>query len=212
VTLSARVAAVRWRPRHVEVTGPDLDAIADALVLTVPASVTGAIAFDPPLPQAKREALTAVTLGHAAKLFVELEATAPPSAVLSVPERYWCWTQLGPDGEPLPVLSAFAGSPGALRRLGVADGPARWLASLAELRPELELRPKTAMLSTWADDPWARGAYSARALRAPLRTDALAATVGPIAFAGEHTAGEWHGLMEGGLRSGIRAARELLEA
>jgi len=28
-------------------------------------------------------------------------------------------------------------------------------------------------------------------------------------YAGEHTAGEWHGLMEGALRSGLRAAADL---
>src|SRR5438128_5232074 len=32
-------------------------------------------------------------------------------------------------------------------------------------------------------------------------------TVGPLAFAGEHTAGE-HGLMEGALRSGVRGAAD----
>jgi monoamine oxidase len=41
--------------------------------------------------------------------------------------------------------------------------------------------------------------------------EALAAPVGRLAFAGEHTAGEWHGLMEGALRSGQRAARELMD-
>jgi monoamine oxidase len=30
-------------------------------------------------------------------------------------------------------------------------------------------------------------------------------------FAGEHTAGRWHGLMEGALRSGLRAAAEVDE-
>ena len=37
----------------------------------------------------------------------------------------------------------------------------------------------------------------------------LAARHGPLAFAGEHTAGAWHGLMEGALRSGMRAAGQL---
>jgi monoamine oxidase len=66
------------------------------------------------------------------------------------------------------------------------------------------------MLSTWHDDPWARGAYSARSRTSPLQTAELARPVGPLAFAGEHTAGEWHGLMEGALRSGIRAAEDVL--
>ena len=35
--------------------------------------------------------------------------------------------------------------------------------------------------------------------------------MGPLHFAGEHTAGEWHALMEGALRSGYRAAAELTQ-
>jgi monoamine oxidase len=35
---------------------------------------------------------------------------------------------------------------------------------------------------------------------------------GPLAFAGEHTAGEHAALMEGAIRSGRRAARSLLPA
>ena len=33
---------------------------------------------------------------------------------------------------------------------------------------------------------------------------------GRVYFAGEHTAGDWAGLMEGALRSGARAAAEVL--
>ena len=65
------------------------------------------------------------------------------------------------------------------------------------------------MLSTWQDDPWAGLAYSAiEAGRLP-DTDAIAAPVGPLVFAGEHSAGDLAGLMEGALRSGVRAARDV---
>jgi hypothetical protein len=74
-----------------------------------------------------------------------------------------------------------------------------------DLRPELVFADAEPLLSTWPD-----GAYSARALDSPLDDDALAEPVGPLAFAGEHTAGEWHALMEGALRSGLRAAGDLL--
>ena len=53
-----------------------------------------------------------------------------------------------------------------------------------------------------------RGSYSARGLSSPLRDDDLVKPIGPPYFAGEHTAGEWHGLMEGALRSGRRAAEQ----
>jgi monoamine oxidase len=38
----------------------------------------------------------------------------------------------------------------------------------------------------------------------------LARPLGALAFAGEHTAGAFHGLMEGALRSGVRAAEDVL--
>ena len=183
----------------------------DAAILSVPATVIDDIACDPPLPAAKREALRSVMPGHAAKLFVALRSPAPPSAVLSVPERYWCYTQLDADGQPAPFLAAFAGTAAALDRLAVRDGPGRWLESIQVLRPDLELDGASAIVSEWDPDPWARGAYSARSVRSPMDDEALSASVRRLAFAGEHTAGEWHGLMEGALRSGRRAAREVLE-
>jgi monoamine oxidase len=44
-----------------------------------------------------------------------------------------------------------------------------------------------------------------------LDVGALREPVGPLVFAGEHTAGGWHGLMEGALRSGVRAAQQVLQ-
>jgi monoamine oxidase len=168
----------------------------------------GWIEFDPALGPDKPE----VRYGQAAKLFVALRTAAPPSQTLSVPERFWCYTQLGADGAPLPFVAAFAGSPGALEQLEVDRGPERWVAAIERLRPDLELDPDRTVLSTWHDDPWARGAYSAESATWPIDTDAWTRPVGPLFFAGEHTAGPWHGLMEGALRSGIRAAQQLLQS
>ena len=210
VHLGVPVRAVSWSAAGVRVAveGAELDA--EACLLAVPASVIGRIGFDPPLPAWKAEALERVVYGHAAKLFVPLRRVPEPSAVLSVPDRYWTWTARGPDGAVQPVVSAFAGSAPALDALGVAAGPATWRRRLAELRPDLAL-DRGAVLSTWDDDPWIEAAYSTRtpAFR-PGDPDLLARPVGPLHFAGEHTAGPFTGLMEGALRSGHRAATELL--
>ncbi len=77
--------------------------------------------------------------------------------------------------------------------------------------PTSSSTPSRVLLSTWADDPWVRGAYSAQSATSRLDAETLARPVGPLSFAGEHTAGAWHGLMEGALRSGERAAQELLQ-
>jgi monoamine oxidase len=212
VHLGVPVRAVAWSERGVRVAveGAALDA--EACLLAVPASVVGRIRFDPPLPAWKAEALQRVVYGHAAKLFVPLRRVPPPSAVLSVPDHYWTWTARGADGTVQPVVSAFAGSAPALAALGVADGPAGWRRRLAALRPDLEL-DRGALLSTWDDDPWVQAAYSTRTPGfRPDDPDLLARPVGPLHFAGEHTAGPWSGLMEGALRSGHRAATELLAA
>ena len=83
---------------------------ADHVVLAVSLPALSAFA----LPDWKRAALDRVAMGHAAKLHVPLARPAPPSAVMSVPDRYWCWTTAGDE----PVLNCFAGSPAALERLG----------------------------------------------------------------------------------------------
>jgi monoamine oxidase len=211
VHLGAPVQAVTWSEGggvRVAAAGAEVDA--EACVVAVPASVIGRIRFDPPLPAWKAEALERVVYGHAAKLFVPLRRVPEPSAVLSVPDHYWTWTARGADGAVQPVVSAFAGSAPALAALEVAAGPATWRRRLTALRPDLDLDEDT-VLSTWDDDPWVQAAYSTRtpAFR-PGDPNLLARPVGPLHFAGEHTAGPWSGLMEGALRSGLRAAADLL--
>ena len=106
---------------------------------------------------------------------------------------------------------AFGGTQEGLAALAVADGPASWASRAAALRPELSLDLSRAMLTTWNDDPWAGESYSAFTTAVAEGDDELMATpIGRVHFAGEHTAGAWAGLMEGALRSGARAASEVL--
>ena len=92
---------------------------ADACVVAVPAHAP--VEFRPALPDWKLNALRRVVYGQAAKLFVPLTAPAPPSAVMSVPGRFWTWTATGEHGAVLPVLNSFAGSGPALERLVAGD-------------------------------------------------------------------------------------------
>ena len=130
----------------------------DACVIAVPATIE--IAFDPPLPEWKRRAIAAVRYGDAAKLFQPLAEPAEPSATLSVPNRFWAYTQRAPDGSPLPVLAAFAGTRAGVDRLTPS--------AVRDLRPDLAYTNAEPVLSTWHDDPWMRGAYSARSVESPL--------------------------------------------
>jgi len=204
VQTSTAVNRVAWRADGVAVRAGNSELAADACVIATPAPHALELEWDPPLPEWKRQALAGVRYGQAAKLFLPLASAAPPSQTLSVPLRFWTWTQHG-----APVASSFAGSPLALEQLEVDRGPGRWADAVRRLRPDLDYADGPPLLSTWHDDPWARGAYSARTLSSPLDDEPLARPVGAIAFAGEHTAGPWHALMEGALRSGLRAASEI---
>ena len=208
VHLRSPVRRIEWREGAVRLTSAGVEVEVDACVVAVPASVMDRIAFEPALPDRLAATVAAVSYGHAAKLFVPLRRPAPPSAVMSVPERYWTWTATGAGSETQPVVSAFAGSAAALARLEVGSGPGRWLRSLARLRDDLALEPRGAVLSTWDDDEWVRAAYSVSP--SPEVTAAFHQRLGPLAFAGEHTAGRFAALMEGAVRSGRRAAAALL--
>jgi monoamine oxidase len=178
---------------------------ADRVVVAVPLPVLRDLPITPAVPAYQRDVWASAVVGVAAKLHVALTRPAGTSAVMSVPDRFWSWTARDASGAVPDVVNCFAGSPGALDGLAVAAGPGRWLHRLRDTRPDLSIESASAVLSTWADDPWARCAYLAQ----PVAGD-VAATVGPLHFAGEHTAGEWSGLMEGALRSGRRAAAEVL--
>lgn len=211
IELNAAVEAIAVDGGHLRVSTGTRALEAAEVIVAVPATVLGAIGFDPPLGTAQTAALASVRYGEAAKLFVPLASPAQPRAVMSVPERYWSWTAAGAGDRPQPVVSAFAGSAGALRRLELDAGPETWLRSLQTLRPELDLQPEGAVLSTWSDDPWVGAAYSVSP--GPELTALLRAPAGEgrIEFAGEHTAGEFSGLMEGALRSGRGAAERILD-
>jgi monoamine oxidase len=202
VRLETTVGRIAWNGDRVTVDDQD----ADACVLTAPAPALSAIAFEPALPEWKTDALSRVMYGRAAKLFAALAAPAVPGAVMSVPERFWTWTALGGDGRPATVVSAFAGSAPAVAALDVDRGSAVYLGRVRALRPDLAFAETDATLATWPD-----GAYSTKQPgRPPEDDELLGRPCGAVAFAGEHTAGEWFGTMEGALRSGLRAADELL--
>jgi predicted NAD/FAD-dependent oxidoreductase len=102
VRLDSAARVIAWGEGGARVATDGGSVEADVAVVAVPAGVLDAITFDPPLPDAVRNALGLVEYGHAAKLFVPLREPAPPRAVMSVPDRYWCWTATGDGDEPQP--------------------------------------------------------------------------------------------------------------
>ncbi len=208
--LGTSVRAVAWGEESVRLGLDDGEVAADAAVVALPLAVARELSFDPPLPEWKLSAWSRAGFGQAAKLHVPLRDPVGASAVQAVDDRFWTWTASDNSGQVPQVVHAFSGSGPTLAALDVEHGAQTWAARVAALRPELNLIAEQAIVTTWADDPWAREAYTALTVDVlPGDDDAMQRPVGPLHFAGEHTAGAWAGLMEGALRSGQRAATEL---
>jgi monoamine oxidase len=185
---------------------------ADAVIVAVPAPIASRLVFDPALPPALAAALGALPMGVASKVAVATKERPPARSRQASDRSMWCWTANGADGKPRRCVTSFAGSPDALASLGAARGEiVPWLEALRSMNPDLTFVDEPVMYS-WADDPFTLGAYSSWDSASWSRRGVLAEPVGRLAFAGEHTAGDHHGTMEGALRSGRRAARHVLAA
>ncbi len=122
VRLSEPARVVAWNEDAVTVRTDSAEVKADGCVVAVPASVVDAIDFEPALPEGLEHALAGVSYGHAAKLFVPLLSSAPPSAILSIPGHFWAWTATGADRRGAARRELFrrivAGAQGSWRRGG----------------------------------------------------------------------------------------------
>ena len=214
VRLGQVVRAVVARDGGALVRTEDDEAWFDHVVVALPLSfVRDRDLVELPTTSARERALARLAQGHAAKLHLPLAATPATSAVLSVPGRFWTWTAVDETGGVAPVLNGFTGSAAALDRLDVATSGRPWSRSTKALRADLTFADAEPLVSTWRDDPWARGAYASPSPSAAAHEFALLEEpIAAVHFAGEYAEPEHTGLMEGALRSGRRAAQRILAA
>ena len=184
---------------------------ADAVVVAVPAPIAARLRFEPGLPEELATALRGLPMGVASKLAVATKRKPSRRALQSTDLPFWCWAADGDDARPRRAITSFAGSAVAqegLRTTSGLSGP--WLERLRAMNLDVDLVGEPLMYA-WADDPFTLGCYSAWDNTSWDRHDLFARPVGRVAFAGEHTAGPaHHGTMNGALRSGIRAAEQVL--
>lgn len=229
--LGTRAVEVRWRPGAVEVAvrgpaGAPLPSLhAARAIVTLPVGVlrAGAVRFAPALP-GKARAWSALEMGPVVKVILRFRA--PPWRARGSPLRGLGFLHL--PGAPVPVfwtlaplaaphLVGWAGGPRAARLAGRSP-QAVLAAALGGLAPALgggraalEEALDGAEVVSWADDPLARGGYAVFPAGAEGAAAQLAAPVADtLFFAGEATDPALAGTVAGALRSGRRAARELL--
>ncbi|HEX2200085.1 MAG TPA: NAD(P)/FAD-dependent oxidoreductase [Burkholderiales bacterium] len=207
--MQAVVREVRWRPGRVEVSGEGFRHAARAAIVSLPLGVlqAGGVRFLPSL--GKRAALKRLASGPVIKAALRFahpfwEKRHRGVAFFHAPRAPFptFWTPLPVRA---PLLIAWSGGPNATQPTweAIAD-------SLRAVFGRIE-EPDELIIQDWANDPYARGAYSYVLVDGAGARQALAAPLAQtLFFAGEATSTDDSGTVAGALASGRRAARELL--
>ena len=120
-----------------------------------------------------------------------------------------------PDGSPGVMLGFIAGAQ-AIRhaRLGEEERRRVVLDCFARLYGEEAAHPGIYLEQAWAEEQWSRGGPVCSLTPGGLSAygEALRRPAGRVHWAGAETATVWAGYMEGAVRSGERAAEEVLDA
>jgi monoamine oxidase len=228
---------VRWsrgrvRVDAVGVTGLERSFRARAAIITVPlgvlrapAGAPGHVAFDPALPAAHVRALEQMRMGNVMKVTLRFreafwenkhrEKAAFFHAARAPFPTYW-------TSKPVhsPVVVAWAGGPAADALTGLSERRLAEIAvdGLADIlgvdRREASERLEACFVHDWRADAFARGAYAHALVGGATACDRLARPIdGTLFFAGEHTmSAPDSGTVDGALKSGTRAAHDLLAA
>lgn len=187
---------------------------ADDVIIAVPVPPTLDIGFDPVLPAWKVNALLSTPMSQGGKVIGQYSHGSLISehlthAVVSDGPISLAWTRPPGPEDTIVVLGLIPDHAD-----GVLRSEARALAELDELiRLVVGDAPKrlAGVLRDWTAEEFTGGVVSGTRADHDRLISLLAQNVGAIHFAGEHTDLIFASGMEGALRSGLRAADEILE-
>jgi monoamine oxidase len=219
VRLGSPVRAIRQDDRGVEVTYNGGVGEAGRAVVAIPPTLAGRIRYSPALPPLRDQLTQQVPIGYVIKVQI------------AYPEPFWRAEGLSGSVFSLDdeVSVIFDNSPPDLScgvLLGFLEGAHARLAGRLppQERKELILSVFAKFFGSraanfdeyvekdWATEEWSRGCYGGR-FGTGVWTgygEALREAVGRIHWAGTETAEIWNGYMDGAVRSGERAAHEVL--
>lgn len=219
IRLKTPVTAIARRDGSVVVRAKDRSFEGPAAIVTVPLGVlkSGAIAFDPPLPDPHLRAVTALGFGVLSKSFFRFsrrgwDAENAFYQYLGAEPGVWPqWFSLPSAAGPI-VLAFNAGDRG---RWAESASPTELMASALPIARRLfgaDVSPVEVRSSSWAADPYALGAYSFHAPGSGLSDRRrLAEPIGDrLYLAGEAVGVNNPATATGALVSGRDAAAQLM--
>jgi monoamine oxidase len=218
VRLNSAARAVRQRRGGVEIELESGERLAaERVIVAVPASLAGALGFDPPLPAnivAVLSSLQPARGGEVACQYAEGDAVrkALPHPVSSDGPISVAFVSNQNTTEGPAVVSGFitGDSRFVLEREGAAADELDAVVQAAVGAPVTRLATR----QRWAADSYARSVTACAdfASRRDISAAQFAVPHVRVHFAGDYTEGYDQGSLEGAVRSGLRAADEVLRA
>jgi len=219
VRLEHPVRRIAKRGRGARIVADGLTIDARQVIVAVPPVLAATIDYTPRLPASKRKIYRAMVPGKLIKAEAIYDRPFWRDAGLSgqsasdVGPANTTFDNSPPDGS-LGVLFGFVGgrSAVAFEQMTPADRRAAVLENLVAVVGEEARNPTDYFEQDWSGDQWTRGCPVGHLPPGILRANGphLRAPHGAIHFAGTETADYWLGYMDGGVRAGERAAREVL--
>ncbi len=219
VSLATPVERVVWGGKGVALETPNGTVRARCAVITVSTGILAArdIAFDPPLPLRKREAILATPMGLLDKIalaFTPGTLDAEPGTRLLVREDdgTLLYYLLRPFGTEMAIAFTGGGAAWTLEAEGGAAAIDRALDGLGlAFGSHTERGFDRGLATSWGEDDWTLGAY-AHSLpgRAHLRPRLAEPVDDRLFFAGEACALAYAATVAGAYHTGVRAARAAL--
>lgn len=187
---------------------------ADVVVLATALAGLRDVVFEPPLPDALRDAITGLGYGTVTKTALQYPSRAWPAGYATTAgfaqRVYEPTADVGGDD---PILMAYTGGDGG-RELGSVEPSERLrIIEAGEREMYSELPPALGGFSqAWSAEPRFRGSYAVyRPGEIGRFWDVLRRPHGRIHLAGEHTA-TWTGYLEGAVESGESVAARVLQS
>lgn len=216
VRLNTPVQAISSSPSGVRVTTPHGVIAANAVIVTVSTNTLAdeVIAFDPPLPLWKREAIAAVPLGHANKVALQVSRSllsdlAAFNTAVPIGDGQMIGLRFRPYGRDL--IDGYLGGTAALELEEAGEAAMVDVAAQAAsvvLGSDVKHHIQATVASRWGQEPFIRGAYAAAMPgSATLRSDLALPIENRIFFAGEATSPDFFSTCHGAWESGIAATR-----
>jgi monoamine oxidase len=221
VVLRDPVRTIVQHAGGVNVLGDDLSVQARHAIVAVPPALAARIAFVRRLPAGKAALLKGFVGGSMAKVEAVYarpfwrDAGLSGQGVADVGPASTTFDNSPPDGS-LGVLLGFVGGSSYRRwvTLPADQRRAQALAGFAAFVGDQASSPLRYLEHDWAQERWSRGCPVTHLPRGLLTKHGewLRRPVGRVHFAGSETSDYWIGYMDGAVRAGQRAAREVIAA